>query len=134
MYVTEAMIQSMEEMMRNAADMEKHIKAMMETEARMHGLELDSRHNARDMWGQLNEHMANHAPAAPADPMMHTHDDGMQHSLPGGDMPHTHDDDGAPSSVEPPAPAPMTQEMSEAEQVALERGTATEPGHEEPKT
>ena len=132
MYVTEAMIQSMEEMMRNAADMEKHIKAMMETEARMHGLELDSRHNARDMWGQLNEHMANHAPAAPADPMMHTHDDGMQHSHPGGDMPHTHDDDGAPSSVEPPAP--MTQEMSEAEQVALERGTATEPRHEEPKT
>ena len=78
MYVTEAMIQSMEDMMRNAADMEKHIKAMMETEARMHGLELDSRHNARDMWGQLNEHMANHAPAAPADPMMHTHDDGME--------------------------------------------------------
>ena len=72
----------------------------------------------------------NHAPATEADHMMHTHDDGMQHSHPGGDMPHTHDDDGAPSSVEPPAPAPMTQEMSEAEQVALERGTATE----EPKT
>ena len=93
MYVTEAMIQSMEEMMRNAADMEKHIKAMMETEARMHGLELDSRHNARDMWGQLNEHMANHAPAAPADPMMHTHDDGLTHSHPGGDEPHEHHDE-----------------------------------------
>ena len=39
MYVTEAMINSMEEMQRNAGDMEKHIKAMMETEARMHGLE-----------------------------------------------------------------------------------------------
>ena len=33
--------------------MEKHIKAMMETEARMHGLELDSRHNARDMCSLL---------------------------------------------------------------------------------
>ena len=131
MYVTEAMIASMEDMMRNAGEMEKHIKAMMETEARMHGLELDSRHNARDMWGQLNEHMASHAPAAPADPMMHTHDDGMEHSHPNGDMPHTHDDNGLPSDVEPPAP--MTQEMSEAEQVALERGTATGPEHEEPK-
>ena len=30
MYVTEAMIQSMEEMMRNASDMEKSIKMMME--------------------------------------------------------------------------------------------------------
>ena len=123
MYVTEAMIASMEDMMRNAGDMEKHIKAMMETEARMHGLELDSRHNARDMWGQLNEHMASHAPAAPADTNMHMHDDGMEHSHEGGDMPHTHDD-GAPSSVEPPAP--MTEEMSVAEQVAIERGTATE--------
>ena len=122
MYVTEAMIASMEDMMRNASDMEKHIKAMMETEARMHGLELDSRHNARDMWGQLNEHMASHAPA---DPNMHTHDDGMEHSHDGGNMPHTHDD-GAPSSVEP-ASAP---ELSVAEQVAIERGTAT---NEEPK-
>ena len=58
MYVTEAMIQSMEEMMRNASDMEKSIKMMMETEARMHGLELDSRHNARDMWATLMDHMA----------------------------------------------------------------------------
>ena len=124
MYVTEAMIASMEDMMRNASDMEKHIKAMMETEARMHGLELDSRHNARDMWGQLNEHMANHQPA---DPMMHTHEDGMEHSHPGGDMPHTHDDDGLPSDVEPPA------HMSVAEQVALERGTAVAPDQDENK-
>ena len=130
MYVTEAMIACMEDMMRNAGDMEKHIKAMMETEARMHGLELDSRHNARDMWGQLNEHMASHAPAAPADTNMHMHDDGMEHSHEGGDMPHTHDD-GAPSSVEPseeenmmaPGMAPM---LSEAEQVAIERGTAAD--------
>ena len=53
----------------------------------------------------------------------------MEHAHPGGDMPHTHDDDGLPSDVEPPAPAPMT----EAEQVALERGTATGPEPEEPK-
>ena len=130
MYVTEAMIASMEDMMRNAGDMEKHIKAMMETEARMHGLELDSRHNARDMWGQLNEHMASHAPAAPADTNMHMHDDGMEHSHEGGDMPHTHDD-GAPSSVEPSEEenmmAPGTEPMlSEAEQVAIERGTAAD--------
>ena len=122
MYVTEAMIASMEDMMRNAGDMEKHIKAMMETEARMHGLELDSRHNARDMWGQLNEHMASHAPATPADPNMHMHDDGMEHSHEGGDMPHTHDD-GAPSSVEPAMEntMPPSAPMSEAEQVAEER-------------
>jgi len=123
MYVTEAMIASMEDMMRNAGDMEKHIKAMMETEARMHGLELDSRHNARDMWGQLNEHMASHAPAAPA---MHMHEDGMEHSHEGGDMPHTHDD-GAPSSVEPSG-APMTV----AEQVAEERMEA-QAANQEPK-
>ncbi len=58
MYVTEAMIQSMEDMIRNASDMEKSIKAMMETEGRMHGVELDRRHNARDMWAKLSEHMA----------------------------------------------------------------------------
>ena len=154
MYVTEAMIQSMEEMMRNASDMEKSIKMMMESEGRMHGLELDRRHSARDMWGQLMAHMSGagtqssmmtDVPMPAMDPNMHMHDDGMEHSHDGGDMehhhhedetmhnheggdmPHTHDDDGAPSSVEPPAPAP---EMSEAEQVALERGTATE----EPKT
>ena len=125
MYVSEAMIASMEDMMRNAGDMEKHIKAMMETEARMHGLELDSRHNARAMWGQLNEHMAGQAPAAPVDPNMHMHDDGMEHSHDDGAMPHTHDApghmDSAPSSVEPSG-APM----SVAEQVAIERGTAAD--------
>ena len=58
MYITEAMIASMEDMQKNASEMEKHIKGMMEIEARSHGLELDSRHNARDMWAQLSEHMA----------------------------------------------------------------------------
>ena len=103
MYVTEAMIQSMEEMNRNAADMEKSIKAMMETEGRMHGVELDRRHNARDMWAQLMEHMQTAAPTSSmltevampmADPNMHWHDDGMEHSHAGGDMTHAHD--GAP--------------------------------------
>tara|TARA_B100001778_G_C18388012_1_gene538429 strand:- start:151 stop:555 length:405 start_codon:yes stop_codon:yes gene_type:complete len=127
MYVTEAMIQSMEEMMRNAADMEKSIKAMMETEGRMHGLELDRRHSARDMWAQLSGHMVSHAPTAsmmtevamPAvDPMMHTHDDGMQHSHEGGDMEHSHDD-GAPSSVEPPMDsAPMPSPANHQDQMS----------------
>ena len=97
MYVTEAMIQSMEEMMRNASDMEKSIKMMMESEGRMHGIELDRRHNARDMWAQLSDAMANASTNSSmmtewTDPMMHTHDDGMEHSHPGGDVPHTHED------------------------------------------
>mgnify|MGYP001223387944 CR=1 FL=1 len=115
MYVTEAMIQSMEDMMRNAADMEKSIKAMMETEGRIHGIELDRRHNARDMWAKLSEHMMSHAPQASmmcevdmTDPMMHTHDDGMTHSHEAGDVDHTHEDmDGLPSDVEPPVDTAM---------------------------
>ena len=125
MYVTEAMIQSMEEMMRNAADMEKSIKAMMETEGRIHGLELDRRHNARDMWAQLSEHMMSHAPQASmmcevemTDPLMHMHDDGMEHSHEGGDIPHTHaeeDMDALPSDVEPtgaPMPSPADHQAN----------------------
>ena len=122
MYVTEAMIASMEDMQKNAGEMEKHIKGMMETEARMHGLELDSRHNARDMWGQLSAHMASMTAEQPAmeEPMMddldmaeeaidtapsemepapvmveHTHDDGTTHAHEGGDVAHTHDDPNA---------------------------------------
>ena len=119
MYVTEAMIQSMEDMMRNAADMEKSIKAMMETEGRIHGVELDRRHNARDMWAKLSEHMMSHAPQASmmcevemTDPMMHTHEDGMTHSHDGGDMTHDHVDT-APSSMEPtgaPMPSPAVHQ------------------------
>lgn len=117
MYITEAMISSMEDMQKNASEMEKHIKGMMEIEARSHGLELDSRHNARDMWAQLSEHMAS---MPVADPMEHTHaDTGVTHSHAGGDVPHSHDDDevhvhedmdGLPSDVEP-APAPAGDEM-----------------------
>ncbi len=102
MYVTEAMIQSMEEMMRNASDMEKSIKMMMESEGRMHGIELDRRHNARDMWSQLSEAMANASTNSSmmtewTDPMMHTHEDGMEHTHDGGDVQHTHAD---PASTE----------------------------------
>ena len=149
MYVTEAMIQSMEEMMRNASDMEKSIKMMMESEGRMHGIELDRRHGARDMWKQLMDHMSNASAQSSmmtemSDPMMHTHSDGMEHSHPGGDnehhhhedgtmhnhdggeMPHTHDDmDGLPSDVEPTNTMPPTDmPMTEAEQVAEERRAA----------
>ena len=125
MYITEEMISSMEDMQRNANEMEKHIKGMMETEARMHGLELDSRHNARDMWGQLYAHMANMTVAEPVmddldmaeeaidtapsemepAPAMveHTHEDGTTHAHEGGDMEHTHDE----PAIEEPAPAPV---------------------------
>ena len=139
MYVTEAMIQSMEQMMRNAADMEKSIKAMMETEGRMHGLELDRRHSARDMWKQLMDQILKNESAQGSpiqstmmcevemtDPMMHMHDDGMEHSHEGGDQPHTHapeDMDGLPSDVEPPmdngpmpSPANHQDQMSDSEE------------------
>lgn len=134
MYVTEAMIMSMEEMQKSASDMEKHIKGMMETEARMHDLELDSRHNARDMWHQLSEHMSNRpaedpimevaTPAAgapettpveaveidedapmPDDGVVHSHEDGTTHAHEGGDEPHSHDSTGVRvDNVEPAAP------------------------------
>ena len=83
---SEAMILSMEDMQKNASEMEKHIcKGMMEIEARSHGLELDSRHNARDMWAQLSEHMAS---MTVADPMEHTHaETGVTHPHAGGDVP-----------------------------------------------
>ena len=103
MYVTEAMIASMEDMQKNASDMEKHIKAMMETEARMHGLELDSRHNARDMWHKLSDHMAQSIPApapeAPPEPMPI--------------------EDTLPSDVEPPA-APMPSPANHQEALGSE--------------
>ncbi len=59
MIVTEAMLVSMEELQRHAADMENHVKSMMEEEGRRHGLELDRRRNARELWNELNKHMTN---------------------------------------------------------------------------
>lgn len=126
MYITEEMISSMEDMQKNASDMEKHIKGMMETEARIHGLELDSRHNARDMWGQLSAHMANMAPVMDEldaveealedehDPLEHTHEDGTTHSHEGGDEIHSHDDT-LPSDVEPPIPGDALVEAETGE-------------------
>ena len=140
MYVTEAMIQSMEEMNRNAADMEKSIKAMMETEGRMHGVELDRRHSARDMWAQLMSHMQTAAPNSSmmtdvpmpmVDPNMHMHDDGMEHSHEDGAMPHTHDAPAMEENTMPPG-APMP---SVAEQVAEERqaNASMAQDHDEPQ-
>ena len=119
MYVTEAMIVSLEDTRQNFVDLERHIKGMMEIEARSHGLELDSRNNARDMWNELNAHVSSIAPAEADDgwvhpdetpvgtgeetphanaeveaPAMveHTHEDGTTHAHEGGEEEHTHDD------------------------------------------
>jgi preprotein translocase subunit SecD len=95
-----AMITSMEDMVRNAGDFEKHVKEMMEQEGRMHGIELDRRHSARDMWETLMEHIQTNAPdehaellTEPADPNMHMHDDGVEHSHEDGSLPHSHEDE-----------------------------------------
>lgn len=99
MIVTEAMLVSMEELQRHAGDMENHVKSMMEEEGRRHGLELDRRRNARELWNELNKHMANPPAAAAVDHegvtyAEHTHPDGTTHAHPGGDMPHHHHEDG----------------------------------------
>ena len=98
MVITEAMLVSMEELQRHAGDMENHVKSMMEEQGRMHGLELDRRRNARDLWNELNKHMAN-MPAvvttAADRAEMHSHPDGTTHAHEGGDEPHTHDENGA---------------------------------------
>ena len=91
MVVTEAMLVSMEELQRHAGDMENHVKTMMEEEGRRHGMELDRRRNARELWNELNKHMANGEGHEPE----HTHADGTTHAHAGGDMPHEHDEDGA---------------------------------------
>jgi len=86
MVITEAMLVSMEELQRHAGDMENHVKSMMEEQGRLHGLELDRRRNARELWNELNKHMANMP--------MHSHSDGTEHAHEGGDMPHHHGADG----------------------------------------
>jgi len=55
MYHTESMIQMMEDMQRQAAEMEKNVKDMMEMEGRAWGIELDKRKNARDLMHELME-------------------------------------------------------------------------------
>ena len=97
MVITEAMLVSMEELQRHAGDMENHVKSMMEEQGRMHGLELDRRRNARDLWNELNKHMAN-MPAvvttAADRAEMHSHPDGTVHNHENGDVPHHHGPDG----------------------------------------
>ena len=107
MYVTEAMIQSMEDMMRNASDMEKSIKMMMESEGRMHGIELDRRHNARDMWAQLSDHMM--SAGTECSMMTEWTEPPMTEAMMHEDM------DGLPSDVEPtdaPMPSPADHQAN----------------------
>jgi len=59
MYHTESMIQMMEDLQRQASEMEKHVKDMMEAEGRACGIELDKRRNARDLMHELMEHQSN---------------------------------------------------------------------------
>ena len=90
MVVTEAMLVSMEELQRHAGDMENHVKTMMEEEGRRHGMELDRRRNARELWNELNKHLAN----CEGHDLEHTHADGTTHAHAGGDAPHHHGPDG----------------------------------------
>ena len=65
MYQAESMIQMVEDLQRQASEMEKHVKDMMEMEGRAMGIELDKRKNARDLMHQLMEHqesMTEHPP------------------------------------------------------------------------
>ena len=45
-----------EDMQRQASDMEKEVKDMMELEGRAIGIELDKRKNARELFNELMEH------------------------------------------------------------------------------
>jgi len=62
MYVTEAMMGTLTEANNNAANFTRQIKLMLETDARMHGLELDRRNSPWDMFNELQEHLATIAP------------------------------------------------------------------------
>jgi len=58
MYHSETMIQMMEDLQRQASEMERHVKDMMEAEGRACGIELDKRKNARDLMHELMEHQS----------------------------------------------------------------------------
>jgi hypothetical protein len=110
---TESMVQMAEDMMRQASQMEKEVKMMLEMEGRAWGIELDRRKNARALMEELASHQENNEhPAmtwayvpedaveydtampddyAPYDPQEHWHDDGTMHSHEDGMEPHTHD-------------------------------------------
>ena len=56
MYYSESMIQMVEDLQRQASEMEKEVKDMMELEGRAIGIELDKRKNARELYNELMEH------------------------------------------------------------------------------
>ena len=56
MYYSESMIQMVEDLQRQASEMEKEVKDMMELEGRAMGLELDKRKSARDLYDELMAH------------------------------------------------------------------------------
>ena len=56
MYYSESMIQMVEDLHRQASDMEKEVKHMMELEGRAMGLELDKRKSVRAIFDELNAH------------------------------------------------------------------------------
>tara|TARA_B110000037_G_C17084980_1_gene491605 strand:- start:53 stop:409 length:357 start_codon:yes stop_codon:yes gene_type:complete len=103
MYHSEQMICMMEDMQRQAADMERNVKDMMEMEGRAFGIELDKRKNARELMHQLMEHMESAADMPPMTWAYVPHDDAMYDTAtpPTGDWQvlaevnmdeHTHDD------------------------------------------
>ena len=56
MYQAESMIQMVEDLQRQASEMEKQVKDMLEVEGRACGIELDKRKNARDLYLELQKH------------------------------------------------------------------------------
>jgi len=56
---TESMINMAEDMQRQASQMEKEVKMMLEMEGRACGIELDRRKNARDLMHELMSHQNN---------------------------------------------------------------------------
>lgn len=54
---SESMVYMLEDMQRNANQMEKEVKMMLEMEGRAYGIELDRRKNARDLLNELMTHI-----------------------------------------------------------------------------
>ena len=55
MYQADSMIQMVEDLQRQASEMEKQVKDMLEIEGRACGIELDKRKNARDLYLELQK-------------------------------------------------------------------------------
>ena len=55
---SESMVCMLEDMQRNASNMEAEVKMMLEMEGRAMGIELDRRKNARALMEELQEHIA----------------------------------------------------------------------------